>query len=64
MANMDVWTWLLAAVGGFVAVTTLVRLMRRRRDQLFAELTAEAQAEQERQRIAEAQQRLKQRKVA
>jgi hypothetical protein len=42
MPNMDVWSWVLGSIGAFVAVTALVRLMRRRRDEVLAELTAVA----------------------
>ena len=41
--NMDVWSWVLLAIGVFVALSAIVRLMRRRRDQLLAELTAQAE---------------------
>jgi hypothetical protein len=61
---MDATTWILAVVGGFLAVTALVRLMRRRRDELFAELSSQARAEQERKRLAEALQRKKKRRAA
>ena len=40
--NTDVWGIGLLVVGGLVAVATLVRLMRVRRDALVAELGAEA----------------------
>jgi hypothetical protein len=53
MPNMDVWNWVLGSVGAFVAVTALVRLMRRRRDEVLAELTAQAREEQHRKRMAE-----------
>jgi len=65
MPNMDVWDWVLLAIGGFIAVTTLVRLMRGRRDQLLAELTAKAKQEQERKKLAELiDQKKKKRKAA
>jgi hypothetical protein len=53
MPNMDVWSWVLLSVGAFVAVTSLVRLMRRRRDEVLAELTGQAKAEQHNKRLAE-----------
>jgi hypothetical protein len=53
MPNMDVWSWVLLSVGAFVAVTSLVHLMRRRRDEVLAELTAQAKAEQQKKRLAE-----------
>jgi len=55
MPNMDVWSWVLLAVGGFIAVTSLVHLMRRRRDEVLAELTAQARDEQHKKRAAEAE---------
>lgn len=62
MANMDVWDWVLLAAGGYVAVTALVRLMRRRRDQVLGELEAHAHAEQERKRHAELEEKRRERK--
>ncbi|MEX2173072.1 MAG: hypothetical protein WD872_01835 [Pirellulaceae bacterium] len=53
MTNMDVWDWGLLAIGAYVAVTALVRLMRRRRDEVLAELSAQARAEREKKRQAE-----------
>ncbi len=50
---MDVWSWVLGSIGAFVAVSSLVHLMRRRRDQVLAELTAQARDEQNRKRLAE-----------
>ena len=50
---MDVWNWVLTSIGSFVAVASLVHLMRRRRDQVLAELTAHAREEQNRKRLAE-----------
>ena len=50
---MDVWSWVLLGIGTFVAVTGLVRLMRRRRDQLVDELSAAAREEQHRKKLAE-----------
>jgi cytochrome c-type biogenesis protein CcmH/NrfF len=62
--NMDATTWVLTAIGGFIAVTALVRLMRRRRDELFEELSSQARAEQERKLLAEALERKKKRRAA
>jgi flagellar biosynthesis/type III secretory pathway M-ring protein FliF/YscJ len=62
MPNMDVWSWVLGSIGAFVAVTALVRLMRRRRDEVLAELTAQAREEQHRKRHAELLEKKKQRK--
>ena len=53
MPNMDVWDWIILAVGAYLAVTVLVRLMRRRRDEVLAQLDGEAKAERERQRQSE-----------
>jgi flagellar biosynthesis/type III secretory pathway M-ring protein FliF/YscJ len=66
MPNMDVWDWVLLVIGAYVAVTTLVRLMRRRRDEVLAELDAQAQAERERKRQEELEEkrRLKKQKAA
>jgi len=61
---MDATTWVLTTIGGFIAVTALVRLMRRRRDELFDELSSQARAEQERQRLAEALERKMKRRAA
>jgi hypothetical protein len=64
VANMDVWSWVLLGVGAFVATSALVSLMRRRRDELFAELTAQAREEQHRKHVAEALQNKKQKRGA
>ena len=53
MPNMQPWDWALLAIGAFIAVSGLVRLMRQRRDQILQELTAQAAAEQQRKRLAE-----------
>jgi len=60
--NMDVWSIGLVAIGGFVAVAALVRLMRLRRDTLVAELGAEAREEQHRKQLAEMLEKKKQKK--
>ena len=62
MLNMEVMDWLLLGCGALIAVNTLVRLMRRRRDEVLAELTAQAQVERERQRQADAREKKRQRK--
>jgi hypothetical protein len=46
--NMDVSDLVLLAIGGYLAVTALVRLMRNRRDALVQELTREAEEQQRR----------------
>lgn len=45
LQNMDVWQWLLLAVAALVAVTSLVRLMRARRDGVAREIRQQAAAE-------------------
>ena len=52
MLNMPAWDWVLLVIGAFVAVSALARLMRRHRDQVLQQLTEEAAAEQQRQRLA------------
>jgi hypothetical protein len=61
---MDAWTVGALVVGGFVAVTSLVGLMRHRRDALLVDLTAQAREEQHRKRLAEMQEKKKQKKKA
>ena len=58
--NMDVWTWGLLGIGTFLAISTLVALMRRRRDELFAELTAQAREEQHKKKLEEMLEKKKQ----
>ena len=62
MPNMDVWSWGLLGIGAFIAVTVLVGLMRRRRDALLADLTAQAHEEQQRKKLLEQLEKRKQRK--
>jgi len=62
MPNMDVWSWGLLGIGAFIAITVLVGLMRRRRDALLADLTAQAHEEQQRKKLAEQLEKRKQRK--
>jgi len=50
MPNMDVWDWILLVGATYVALTSLVILMRRRRDSVLTELDAQAQLERERKR--------------
>ena len=62
---MDVTSGVLLVIGVFVAVTGLVRLMRRRRDQLLSELNTQAREEQHKKKMAELLEKKKQRtKVA
>ena len=53
MPNMDVWDWALLAIGAYVAVNSLVMLMRKRRDEVLAELSKDAEAARERKRLEE-----------
>lgn len=66
MPNMQPWDWVLLVIGAYLAVSGLARLMRNRRDQVLQELTAQAAAEQQRQRLAAQleKQRAKQKKKA
>lgn len=52
MPNMQPWDWVLLAIGAYIAVIGLVRLMRQHRDKILQELTAQTEAEQQRQRLA------------
>ena len=61
MPNMDVWSWGLLGIGALIAVRVLVGLMRRRRDAVLAELTAQAHEEQHRKKVAEQAEKRKQR---
>lgn len=61
---MDAWNWVLLAIGGYLAVTTLVRLMRARRDEVLAELTAQASAARQKQLSEERRKRREQKKKA
>ncbi len=47
---MDGWDLALLAVAGYVAVMTLVRLMRRRRDAVLQQFREQVEAEQKRKR--------------
>lgn len=64
MPDMEVWDWILFAGAAYVAITSLVILMRRRRDEVLAQLDAQAQLErqkqQERARHERRQQKTKQ----
>ena len=62
MLNMDVWDWLLLVGATFVAVGSLVNLMRRRRDHVLADLDARAKAERERKQQAQREAKRKQKK--
>jgi len=62
MPNMDVWDWVMLALGAYVAITSLVILMRRRRDEVLAEMAKDAEAARERKRQEELREAKKQRK--
>ncbi len=47
---MDGWDLALLAVAGYVAVITLVRLMRRRRDTMLQQFREQVEAERKRKR--------------
>jgi|SoiMethySBSTD1v2_1073268.scaffolds.fasta_scaffold1160765_2 hypothetical protein len=67
MPNMDVWDWVMLALGAYVAVTSLVIMMRRRRDEVLAELAKDAEAARERKRqeeLREAKNKRKQQRAA
>ncbi len=49
MGNMDSWDVTLLVVAGYLAVVTLVRLMVRRRNQVFEELRQKAEDEKRQQ---------------
>jgi hypothetical protein len=53
MVGLDAWDITLLAVSAYVAVTTLVRLMRRRRDGLISDLLKEAEREQRKRMVRE-----------
>ncbi|HZL91736.1 MAG TPA: hypothetical protein VFB96_25420 [Pirellulaceae bacterium] len=52
MRNMQWWEWLLLASGAYIAVMTLARLIRRRRQELLAELTRQVAARRRKKRGA------------
>jgi len=51
MGNMDSWDVTLLVVAGYLAIVTLVRLMARRRNQVYAELRQKAEVEKKRKQI-------------
>lgn len=48
MLNLAWWEWVLLGVGMYIALMTLARLMRGRREVLLSELTRQAAQEQQR----------------
>ena len=57
MANMDGWDVVFLAVAGYVAVSSLVRMMINHRDKLTAKFRQEVRAEQLRKQAESARQR-------
>jgi len=57
MANMDGWDVAFLAVAGYVALSSLVRMMIRHRDKLTARFRQEVRAEQLRKETESARQR-------
>jgi len=57
MGTMEVWDVVLLVAGGYVAVTALVRLMIRRRDQLLEQFRADVAREKRRRRAKQAAER-------
>ncbi|MBC7853934.1 MAG: hypothetical protein IAF94_10890, partial [Pirellulaceae bacterium] len=45
MLNLHWWEWVLLGAGVYVAIVTLARLMRNRRETLLNELTSQVAAE-------------------
>lgn len=64
MPNMQPWDWVLLVIGAYIAVASLLKLMRNRRDQILAELTAQAAAEQARQKLAKQLEKQRKKKAA
>ena len=48
MGDMDSWNLILLAIGAYIAVVTLARLMLRRRNQLMAQFRLEVEKEKAR----------------
>ena len=57
MFALDTWDWILLAIAGFVAVTTLLRLMQAYRDDLLKKLRSDFEVEQQRLAIEEKKQK-------
>ena len=53
MFTLDTWDWVLLAIAGFVAVTTLLKLMQVYRDDLMKKLRSDFEVEQQRLAIEE-----------
>jgi hypothetical protein len=52
MPQLETWEWLLLVAAGYLALTALVALMRRRRDVIVEELSWQADLESRRQSLA------------
>ncbi len=63
MLNLAWWEWGLLAVGAYVALVTLARLMRNRREELFAILSRQAAEEQQHKRREEKLRRKREREA-
>ena len=61
MGSMDRWDIALLAVVAYVAVMALVRLMAKRRDQMFGELKEQVKAEQSRKWVEEKEKKRRER---
>jgi hypothetical protein len=48
MPALDAWEWMLLAAGAFLAIVTLTRLMRQRREGILDELRLQAETERRR----------------
>ena len=57
MSNLSFWDCAILAIAGYIAITSLVRLMRTRRDEVFTEYQTLVAVEQQRKREQERQQR-------
>jgi hypothetical protein len=53
MGTMDTWDVTLLVVAGYLAVISLVRLMARRRNQVYEELRQKAEKEKRQQALSE-----------
>lgn len=53
MLTLDIWDITVLVVAAYIAIVTLVRLVRRRRDDLVAHFQRLVEAEQDRKRAAE-----------
>ena len=63
MFNLRWWEWILLGIGAYVALVTLARLMRGRREALLAELSRQAGEEQRRSKKEEKTRRKREREA-